>query len=200
MALHSPPALWALAGQSPAGFLIAGLVSGKPLLVLLDVGAQIPYDDHRKHESGSQAQASCGRTHRQEALPFSGPSQNPARSSPYHEGFPFGQPNVRQTGPVRSKKRETVQEGTTVPLGGEAHTCHIISGRETLSAGPPPVFAGLGWGITRPFDHPTVYDTVYSALAIALECDPSTADERLYNSVRRKLSWIRWAGEFHPRD
>lgn len=51
------------------------------------------------------------------------------------------------------------------------------------------------WDIARQFDRPTVYDAVYLALALALGCDLWTGDERLYNSVKGKLSWVRWVGE-----
>ncbi len=41
---------------------------------------------------------------------------------------------------------------------------------------------------------PTVYDACYVALAAQLECEFWTADERLYNIVREKLSFVRWLG------
>ena len=42
------------------------------------------------------------------------------------------------------------------------------------------------------------YDPQYLALAEREDCEYWTADERLWNSVKRELAWVRWLGEFHP--
>ena len=39
------------------------------------------------------------------------------------------------------------------------------------------------------------YDAHYLALAERLDCELWTADERLWNSVRTALGWVRWIGE-----
>ncbi len=39
------------------------------------------------------------------------------------------------------------------------------------------------------------YDAHYLALAEAHDCEFWTADERLWNSVKRELKWVRWIGE-----
>jgi predicted nucleic acid-binding protein len=42
------------------------------------------------------------------------------------------------------------------------------------------------------------YDGFYLALAQDQGCELWTADERLYNTVRGDLPWVRWIGEFQP--
>jgi predicted nucleic acid-binding protein len=45
------------------------------------------------------------------------------------------------------------------------------------------------------FGLPTTYDAHYLALAESQRCECWTADERLWNSVKRELGWVRWIGE-----
>ncbi|MGO9268535.1 MAG: type II toxin-antitoxin system VapC family toxin [Candidatus Binataceae bacterium] len=45
------------------------------------------------------------------------------------------------------------------------------------------------------FRLPTSYDAHYLALAELQSCDFWTADERLFNSVKRELKWVHWLGE-----
>ena len=42
------------------------------------------------------------------------------------------------------------------------------------------------------------YDAHYLALAENMDCEMWTADERLWNSVRTALGWVRWVGEPQP--
>jgi predicted nucleic acid-binding protein len=41
----------------------------------------------------------------------------------------------------------------------------------------------------------TAYDAHYLALAESQRCECWTADERLWNTVKRELGWVRWIGE-----
>jgi len=45
------------------------------------------------------------------------------------------------------------------------------------------------------FRLPTAYDAHYLALAEFQQCEFWTADERLWNSVKRELRWVHWLGE-----
>ncbi len=45
------------------------------------------------------------------------------------------------------------------------------------------------------FGLPTAYDAHYLALAESQRCECWTADERLWNTVKRDLAWVRWIGE-----
>lgn len=45
------------------------------------------------------------------------------------------------------------------------------------------------------FNRPNTYDTHYLALSNNLACPLWTADERLFNAVTRKFTYIRWVGK-----
>lgn len=47
-------------------------------------------------------------------------------------------------------------------------------------------------------NRPTPYDAQYLALAEMRGCEVWTGDERLYNSVRLELPWVRWIGAYNP--
>lgn len=60
-------------------------------------------------------------------------------------------------------------------------------------------FSGIherAWELATQFSHPTAYDTHYLALAENIGCPFWTADRRLFNAVRHKLSWVHWLGHF----
>ena len=48
------------------------------------------------------------------------------------------------------------------------------------------------------FNLPATYDAHYLALALREECEYWTADTRLWNTVKGKLNWVRWFGDYHP--
>ncbi|MGH7814246.1 MAG: type II toxin-antitoxin system VapC family toxin [Candidatus Binataceae bacterium] len=48
------------------------------------------------------------------------------------------------------------------------------------------------------FGLPAAYDAHYLALAESEQCECWTADERLWNAVKRELGWVRWIGELAP--
>jgi predicted nucleic acid-binding protein len=48
------------------------------------------------------------------------------------------------------------------------------------------------------FNLPAAYDAHYLALAEREGCEFWTADERLYNSVKDKLPWVRWIADYDP--
>jgi predicted nucleic acid-binding protein len=58
--------------------------------------------------------------------------------------------------------------------------------------------APLLWQLAQQFNRPRTYDTAYMAVAQIYGCDLWTADERLYNSVQGKLTWVKWLGDFAP--
>ena len=45
-------------------------------------------------------------------------------------------------------------------------------------------------------NRPTAYDSQYLALAESLHCDFWTADEKLFNAVGNRLSWVKWLGNY----
>ncbi len=52
------------------------------------------------------------------------------------------------------------------------------------------------WELAKQFNRPQVYDSHYLALAEILDLELWTGDERLYNAVQDKLSWVRWLGNY----
>jgi predicted nucleic acid-binding protein len=56
----------------------------------------------------------------------------------------------------------------------------------------------LAWQLAKQFRRPTAYDTAYLALAQLTNCDFWTADEKLYNTVKDRLSWVEWVGNLAP--
>jgi predicted nucleic acid-binding protein len=53
----------------------------------------------------------------------------------------------------------------------------------------------LAWKLAHQFGRPRAYDTAYLALAQINQCEFWTADEKLFNSVKEKVSWVHWIGE-----
>ena len=60
-----------------------------------------------------------------------------------------------------------------------------------------PGVLALSWRLAKRFDRPPAYDTAYLAHAELRKSELWTADEKLYNAVRRDLRWVRWLGEYH---
>ena len=54
------------------------------------------------------------------------------------------------------------------------------------------------WELAKQFNRPQAYDSHYLALAEILGLELWTSDERLYNSVKRTLSWVKWLGDYQP--
>jgi predicted nucleic acid-binding protein len=55
------------------------------------------------------------------------------------------------------------------------------------------------WEIAVEFGFATVYDATYLALAELRECEFWTADGRLFNQVKERLTFVRWLGDYVPR-
>jgi hypothetical protein len=54
------------------------------------------------------------------------------------------------------------------------------------------------WNLAQRLNQPKVYDCYYLALAELLACEFWTADERLFNTVRHDLGWVKWIGNLPP--
>ena len=50
------------------------------------------------------------------------------------------------------------------------------------------------------FNLPATYDSHYLALAQYEDCELWTADMRLWNSLKGKLPWVRWMGEYSAQE
>lgn len=56
----------------------------------------------------------------------------------------------------------------------------------------PGILSKTAWELAKQFNRPNAYDSYYLALAQILNCPFWTADERLYNTVSKKLAWVKW--------
>ena len=52
--------------------------------------------------------------------------------------------------------------------------------------------------IAATYDLPAAYDAHYLALAQILGCDFWTGDGTLINTLRGRLAFVRWIGDYHP--
>ena len=48
------------------------------------------------------------------------------------------------------------------------------------------------------YNLPATYDAHYLALAEREQCEFWTADKRMWNSIKGKLSWVRWLADYRP--
>jgi predicted nucleic acid-binding protein len=55
-----------------------------------------------------------------------------------------------------------------------------------------------GYELATQLSRPSAYDSQYLAVAERLNCPFWTADERLYNAVQSRISWVKWLG--NPAD
>lgn len=46
------------------------------------------------------------------------------------------------------------------------------------------------------FGLPATYDTHYLALSESMGCELWTADLRMWNTIKGKLGWVRWMGDY----
>ena len=51
--------------------------------------------------------------------------------------------------------------------------------------------------LARQFGLTATYDAHYLALSEREGCELWTADKRMWNSIRGKLTWVRWIGDYH---
>ena len=51
--------------------------------------------------------------------------------------------------------------------------------------------------LAHQFGLTATYDAHYLALAEREGCELWTADTRMWNSIRGKLTWVRWIGDYH---
>lgn len=96
---------------------------------------------------------------------------------------------------------------TTSAMAKAVHFCQLTEneGRQTLeqidALGVQPFIPDLeqnriAFGWTRSLKRASVYDSLYLALAEALECDLWTADKRLFSALTdAQLEWLHWIEE-----
>lgn len=94
---------------------------------------------------------------------------------------------------VTSVLRVKVQRGLLSTVHGDEAFALIHA--QGIEYHAPPDLHRLAWEFAKRFARPNAYDAHYLALAEILDCPFWTADERLYNTVKEHLPWVRWLGE-----
>ncbi len=84
---------------------------------------------------------------------------------------------------------------------GHISTEQALKGRDALLEYPVQLFMDdlllkRGFELATQFSRPTAYDAQYVAVAERLGCEFWTADERLFNTLKSSLAWVKWLGNF----
>jgi predicted nucleic acid-binding protein len=93
---------------------------------------------------------------------------------------------------VTASLRRMVYLKTLSPEQGEA--AFAAFGRIAVQLTYRSAIFPVAWELAKQFNQPRTYDASYLALAQLNRSDFWTADERLYNTVKSKLSWVHWVG------
>jgi predicted nucleic acid-binding protein len=91
----------------------------------------------------------------------------------------------------QSVHRERISESE----GDEALQAFLDFNIEILQPAP---LVYEAWSIGKALDAPRLYDMYYVALSSLVSCEMWTADERLFNLARTRLSFVRWLGDSLP--
>lgn len=92
-----------------------------------------------------------------------------------------------------STLRRKVYQGYLDAPGGEA-AYRFLQSLEIEIREPDGLYP-VAWQYAQEFNRPTIYDCCYLALAAISGCELWTADRRLANAVRPRLTWVRTLGD-----
>jgi predicted nucleic acid-binding protein len=95
---------------------------------------------------------------------------------------------------VTAVLRKHVHRGTITTEYGLAALRQVMAFDVTLLSFPD--LHERAWALASDLNRPFTYDAHYLAPAENLGCEYWTADKRLYQAVRGRLSWVRWLGDF----
>ena len=87
---------------------------------------------------------------------------------------------------------------------GHFSTEQAVKGRDALLEYPVQLFLDdsllkRGFELATQFSRPTAYDAQYLAVAERLGCEFWTADERLFNTLKIILPWVKWLGNYQTQ-
>jgi predicted nucleic acid-binding protein len=95
---------------------------------------------------------------------------------------------------VSSVLREQVYFKKLLPEEGEeVFSVYLGMGVKSIDT---PEIQRKAWELAKKFNLPRTYDMQYLAVAELKDCELWTNDRRLVNSLRGKVSRIRWVGEY----
>jgi predicted nucleic acid-binding protein len=81
--------------------------------------------------------------------------------------------------------------------GEEVFSVYLGMGVKSIDT---PEIQKKAWELAKKFNLPRTYDTQYLAVAELKDCELWTNDRRLVNSLRGKVSRIRWVGEYDLKE
>jgi predicted nucleic acid-binding protein len=99
---------------------------------------------------------------------------------------------------VTSALYRKVFQGSITPEDGQSALQQFVALNIEMLTLPELHFSATE--LARQFNRPNTYDAHYLALSRHLASTLWTADERLYNAVRDKFSFVRWVEENPDRD
>jgi predicted nucleic acid-binding protein len=97
---------------------------------------------------------------------------------------------------VTAAIHQRVSEGEIEAKDGEAALEQFLAMYiETVHA---PELHIKATSLATQFERPSTHDAHYLAVAEHFACPLWTADERLFDTVKGRLDWVRWVGEPEP--
>ena len=90
----------------------------------------------------------------------------------------------------KARRGETTIDGVRLAL------TRILTTDLVLDSFQGPALSIRALEFAQRFNLPATYDAHYLALAEREDCELWTADTRLWNSIKGKLSWVRWMAEY----
>ncbi len=74
----------------------------------------------------------------------------------------------------------------------------VILSELELDFSQDPALSTQAMELAHRFNLPATYDAHYLALAEREGCELWTADKRMWNTIRGKLTWVRWMEDYRP--
>lgn len=93
---------------------------------------------------------------------------------------------------------QNVRKGTMTLEKAKEATKDVLSTGLKLEFTQGTILNTRALELAQRFNLPATYDAHYLALAEREQCELWTADKRLWNSIKGKLPWVRWLGDFRP--
>jgi predicted nucleic acid-binding protein len=111
----------------------------------------------------------------------------------FHDAYEYFVPPLFYA-EITSAVRRRVFAKRISPADGALFLDKLLAWPAIVSQEDNSTFQRSAYRLATRFNQPRAYDAQYLALADLLGCQLWTADERLYNNVRRQLPWVRWIG------
>jgi predicted nucleic acid-binding protein len=97
---------------------------------------------------------------------------------------------------VTNVLHQRVRKGGITFDEAEQALANVLLGALKLDFSQPSALSTRALQLAQQYKLPATYDSHYLALAERENCEYWTADERLWNAVKGKLSWVRWLGDY----